>query len=822
MNNSLALPFKKFLTHHQTEYLVVDQDLIVVDLSPQAAQLADQPALVQPGQDIRLGFPELIGSESCLQAVLSDRQAFFELKGVGRSQRPLPALNGTVAEHASSAEIYLNLYITKSENDPLSVPRLFIFVEDATERTNLDQSLLQAANETSLLLHQLTASKNYIDCIIDSIADALLVTTKAGIIKTLNPAAKALLGYSDQELIGASISKILTFEPARSTVQSSMTQHPIHSMETVCVTQQGVAIPVELSYAAVQAELEDGWVYIIRDVSDRKRIEQALMAQNAALEQSKQEADQANQAKSEFLAMMSHEIRTPMNAVIGMTQLMLDLELDPQQRDYAEMIQTGSDMLLSIIDDILDFSKIESGKLELEYTPFSLRNCVQDALNLLSTKAAEKELELAFLDKPTLPRVILGDATRLRQILVNLLSNAIKFTEAGEVIVSLQARSINSQAPVYEFQFSVRDTGMGIPADRLDRLFQKFSQVDSSITRQYGGTGLGLAISKKLCELMGGSIWVESQPGQGSTFYFTIAAEALPEDALTHPSIRPGALSQRPLRILVAEDQIMNQKVAVLMLKKLGYEAEVVKNGLEVLAALQQANQVRRYDVILMDLQMPEMDGITTTELIMQDWEPALRPRIIAMTANVIERDRQLFLRAGIESYITKPVRLEELAAALNRHGSGRTGQQETPEGFSPPASGASELSVDLGILRAIQTLALPSDPGFVAETIALYLETSEELLVAMQIALRQTDVRTLKRLSHTLCSGSATIGAMHLAKLCTNLETVVSQCLVEDLVEALSEDYWMTVNECASRIRLEYSQVREILRTEYQRLCAS
>jgi PAS domain S-box-containing protein len=542
-----------------------------------------------------------------------------------------------------------------------------------------------------------------------------------------------------------------------------------------------------------------GLVGISRDITIRKKVEEELWKTHEDLEQTNIELKRANQVKSQFLANMSHEIRTPLNAIIGMTGLLLGTELTNEQRDMTETIRTSGEVLLSLINDILDFSKIEAQKMDLESQPFDLRRCVEEALDLVTPRAHEKNVELTYSMDEGLPTIVVGDLTRVRQILVNLLSNAVKFTEKGDVNVSVTGQLRDH----YKFllHFAVKDSGIGIPVDRQSRLFQMFTQVDSSTTRKYGGTGLGLAISKRLSELMGGTMWVESSgiPGEGSTFHFTIIVGITAEDIttndvtsllgkkilivddnktnreiLTHVtaswSMKPTAVAsghealalfdkgeefdlavldmqmpemdglmladeikkrpqgkpiplvllsslgyreaeaekprfaasltkpvkpsnlfdalntvlnrqapvrkrtaessmnftpeigeRHPLRILLAEDNVVNQKVALRFLEKIGYRADVAANGLEVIDALKR----QTYDVVLMDVQMPEMDGEQATIEIRKQFSPEKQPRIIAMTANAIVGDREHYLSIGMDDYITKPVRLEDLVRAL-------------------------------------------------------------------------------------------------------------------------------------------------------------
>jgi len=409
----------------------------------------------------------------------------------------------------------------------------------------------------------------------------------------------------------------------------------------------------------------------ITDITERKQIEQEVRL-------AKETAEAATRAKSAFLANMSHEIRTPMNGVIGMADLLRTTPLSPEQQDYVETIRTSGEALLTVINDILDFSKIEAGRIELDKHPFALLDCLKNTLDLLSIRAAEKGLVLAYRVDDDVPLILFGDGTRLRQILVNLLSNAVKFTEHGEVVMTVDLRA--HEGPTYTLQFAVHDTGIGLNENQREGLFQAFTQADASTTRKYGGTGLGLSISKRLTELMGGQIWVTSSKEAGTTFFFTVqmeaadAAEALlwgtkervratgrpnpPPDRTPHPDRPPRPPAS--LRILLAEDNLINQKVALRSLERLGHQADLAVNGREVLEALARTS----YDIILMDVQMPEMDGLEATRQVRERF--AHRPiHIIAMTANAMQGDREVCLASGMDDYISKPIKLNDLDLAL-------------------------------------------------------------------------------------------------------------------------------------------------------------
>src|SRR5512132_1578554 len=647
-------------------------------------------------------------------------------------------------------------------------------------------------------ISELQRQKQYYQSLLDVSPTAIVTIDPDHKVTSWNPAAEKLFGHRREEAIGQDIDSLVANSEAvhREAVQLNRQTREAGQVRLTTRRTRKDGSLVDVDVRAVPIRVGDemvGLYAIYHDISE--------------LQRAREQAETATQAKSAFLATMSHEIRTPMNAVIGMTGLLVDTELTPEQRSYADVIRSSGEALMAIIDAILDFSKIEAGRLELARRPFDLRGCVESALELVAASASGKGLNLAYLFDQGLPSAIVGDATRLRQSLIKLLNDAIKLTDAGEVVLSVDGKALESGEEEvrreYKLHFVVRDSGIGIPQDRLSRLFESFSQVDASTTRRYGGTGLGLAISKRLSELMGGTIWVESQVGKGSTFHFTIQTEqaprlaradqqgpppqlhgqrvlivddnatnrrflvrqaeswgmlardtaspaqalewirrgdpfdlaildmempemdgvtlaeeigryrdarALPLLLLTSLGSREGVwgrvefaasltkpikpsqlydtlmnvlgatpagvqaaasreepverLAERvPLRILVAEDNVVNQQLALLVLQKLGYQAEVTANGLEALQALER----EPYDVVLMDVQMPTMDGLEATRLIHQRWPEGRRPHIIAATASAMPEEREACLAAGMDDYLSKPIRVEELAAALRR-----------------------------------------------------------------------------------------------------------------------------------------------------------
>jgi len=697
-----------------------------------------------------------------------------------------------------------------------------------------------------------------------------------------------------------------------------------------------------------------GLLGIGRDITERKRAEEELRT-------AKETAESANRAKSAFLSTITHELRTPMNGVLGLSGLLLETELNAQQLDLVNTIRESGNTLLTLINDILDFSKVEANKLELEIGSFDLRQCIECALDMVAAQATTKNLTLAYLLDAALPACIEQDETRLRQILANLLSNAVKFSHRGEIVITVTGQAGEDGA--WELQFSVHDHGMGIPADRLDRLFRPFSQVEVSTAREYGGSGLGLAISKRLAGLMGGTMWVESEVGKGSCFHFTVQASQSKEectswvidraalkgrhillieksaairrllvqqlaaweikvttfahldeqklaaqssvcDALIvdmnalvgasrvhkgqwgrihhqltrlyqqYPQLpivlltqlgerimktekeskydsevvtvakpihasqlhdalvtvlsgRPTTarrssrayvadtqLAQRhPLRILLAEDNIINQKVVVGVLANHGYRIDVVANGIEVLDALNR----QPYELILMDINMPDMNGFATTELIRSSWAPAMQPHIIALTANAMQGDSQRCLDAGMNDYLRKPLDVAELIAALQR--TPARNQQPLIQSLSqegavaqspamPMAEDDDNLAVDNSALRDIVELLGADGNVTVCELIDLFLATTPSLLQQLSEAIKQYEIDTVCQIAHTLRSPTGQLGAHQLANLCEELETI---CLAGTLVGG---------EQIFRQIVAEYEQVRRSLHQTAEKFC--
>jgi PAS domain S-box-containing protein len=651
--------------------------------------------------------------------------------------------------------------------------------------------------EQALLLSQATARK--LSLVASRTDNLVLIARPDGAIEWVNESFERVMEYSIREVVGRNPTTFMigpeTNPRTVRRIKASMAQGEGISTDIVNYSKSGRKYHLHLEIQPVRNEhgVLENFIAVEADITARVETENALR-------RAKSEADTASRAKSEFLASMSHEIRTPMNGVIGMTSLLLETPLNHEQRDSVNTIRTSGEALLTIINDLLDFSKIESGKLELEHQPFELASCIEETLDLFSGQAAARRIEIDYHIEPDVPVVVLGDINRLRQILSNLVNNAIKFTPKGTVTLTVTLPKTPAPQPVRPnhtlIAFAVRDSGIGIPHERLNRLFKPFSQVDSSTTRKYGGTGLGLVICQRLCALMGGGIHVTSHINQGSTFEFTIQVEPTTEVALpsrlpaplkaapvlciddnpvslrrlgtffktsgvpvltaanpaaarqllaTHSPaaiiadlgmeespdthalyetlvnagipivgqlfpgdeppvwtsrtsfaavprpLRASALvraletlfpsdepvvkttpvreqlalgSEIPLNVLLVEDNPVNQKVALRFLDRLGYRADAAANGIEAVTALGS----RDYQLVFMDLQMPEMDGFEATRQIRRNLPPGRQPCIIALTANALASDRELCLAAGMNDFITKPIKLADITATIRRH----------------------------------------------------------------------------------------------------------------------------------------------------------
>lgn len=767
----------------------------------------------------------------------------------------------------------------------------------------------------------------------------------------VNEAFLQTFEFERHEVVGYALEDVavcpLSVLPDVSTLPASQAMCFVDRKEIQCQTRSGKSLDMMLSLNSIQQGKSIYLLVTFLDLTEHKQAEVALRL-------AKETAEAAAQAKSDFMANMSHELRTPLNAVINMTNLLLESSLTAQQYEFASIVSVSGKSLLSVVNDVLDFSKMEAGKLTLDYAPFHLRSCIEQAVDIVATKVDEKRIGFAYTLQQGAPEFLVGDAQRIQQILINLLSNGIKFTDYGEVVLTVECEESFLRGAFFQMlHVSVQDTGVGIPPDRMNRLFHSFSQADTSMTRKYGGTGLGLAISKRLTELMGGTIWAESEEGKGSTFRFAIRIDSydgeiscsqadlskpfailqdtqilstlqgkrilvvseestcytilrdqltcwgLEVDAIVsetqihddlqnfqnstfdvilidvmnfdldgvtiipllqhYPSLRdvpivlytfPSqygeiassmpqgffALLLRPmkpavllhtlasllsenlvteqllsqialqpeplpvhtvlsrdsspfispstLRILIVEDNEINQKVALNLLRKIGYTADVACNGKEALDLFEQAN----YDVVLMDVQMPEMDGIEATIQIRTRLPHHCQPYIIAMTAHALPEDRERCLAAGMNDYLTKPVSLEQLRTTLHQFDNripDHAVSQSTPAHI-PMTSDVLDVApslvpqdsiqyevIDRSVLRNLEeSLGGESVHSLIQELIEIYLTDSPKMIADMYTAMESHDEETCIRLAHTLKSSSAQMGAKKLHTLCKELES--------------------------------------------------
>ncbi len=591
---------------------------------------------------------------------------------------------------------------------------------DATERPVEILGTIRDITETRQAEAALRDQKELLQSIYEGVEEAIFVVDvdEAGRFRFagLNPAHERLSGLKSIEVEGKTPEELSPLLPSSVTAsirknyeRCLQSQRAIEYEETLQIRGREICSLTRLAPVRNQEGKIHRIIGTAIDITARKRAEDALKKARAAaeaanadlaetnrqMEESIQRANRmalaaeaASRAKSDFLATMSHEIRTPMNGVIGFTGLLADTALSPEQREQVEIIRTSGETLLSLINDILDFSKIEAGRMELEEISFDIRASIQQTLAVLRARAAAKGLEIKTIIHESVPTTAIGDVTRIRQVLLNLVGNAIKFTEQGTVTVELRRcelpvtrgtrRTIKPSETagpdIMDLHFTVRDTGIGIPPERLNRLFKAFSQIDSSTTRRYGGTGLGLVISKKLCELMGGGVHVESTPGFGSAFHFTVqvvesagsnAGGGAERATAGTATMQSPVMPPRELRVLLTEDNRVNQALATALLKKAGCKVTLAVDGARCLEALKRET----FDVVFMDVCMPELDGFEATRRIRRGdcGENARHVFIAAMTANAMEGDRESCLKSGMDDYLTKPLNKQELLALLQR-----------------------------------------------------------------------------------------------------------------------------------------------------------
>lgn len=769
------------------------------------------------------------------------------------------------------------------------------------------------------LLGELRLQTERVHSLITSIEDPLLTVDLEGRITYLNAAVTRLTGFDPQEIMGTDGAKlVLEPDPQTASIRRAMAAaEAVSSAEEKLRLRDGGEVTVSSTSSPLLGE--DGSVVgelkIMRDLTEIKRAQEEQ-------HKAREAAEDADRAKSEFLANMSHEIRTPMNGVIGMNEILLGTDLSAEQREYAETARSSGEALLTIINDILDFSKIEAGKLEVETIDFGLANAVEESVRALAGRAEEKGLELATRIEPDVPTALRGDPGRIRQVLTNLVGNAVKFTDSGEVVVRVSL--VEDEQDNVRLSFSVTDTGIGMTEEQRSRLFTAFSQADASTTRRFGGTGLGLAISKQLVGLMGGELWVQSVPGEGSTFSFELPLGKQPEGArpalhshaelaglralvvddnatnrrilaqqlsswgMHHEEAADGPLALEELRaasergrpyglalldmqmpgmdgvelarrikadpavssthlalltsmgrlgdaeearqagveayltkpvrqselydvlatlmgvpetvlagqsqlvtrhtiaerrseqettLLLAEDNAINQKVAVKALEKLGYGVEVAANGREALEALDRD----RHAAVLMDVQMPEMDGYEATAGIRrQEGGGARRTPIIAMTANAMAGDREKALAAGMDDYITKPFRAEELETTLHRwlpqgreesHEPATATAEESP--VVPAIPEAAEAPLDPEVLASLRQLQQDTGEDILSELIGMFLEDAPSQIEEIRQALREADPQSLEHTAHALKGTSGTMGAIRMSAISSELQDV-------------------------------------------------
>jgi len=646
------------------------------------------------------------------------------------------------------------LYLSVGEITTGDSPRFTGILHDISERKRAEQALVE--------------SEQRYRSVVNNVKEVIFQTDSEGRWTFLNPAWTEITGFGVEESLGQPFLDYVHPDDRQRNLE--LFQPLIEREKEYCrhevryLTQAGGFRWIEV-FARLTLD-QDGRILgtsgTLNDITERR--ETAL-----ALQRAKEDAEAANRAKSAFLANMSHEIRTPMYGVLGMLDLLAEAPLETEHREYLHTAQRSARVLLSLINDILDFSRIEAGELRLESINFSVARTVDDVVALLAGQARRKGVALSGFTADGVPRTVQGDPNRLSQVLMNLVGNAVKFTEQGEIEVRAE---VAEAAPDWvRLRFTVRDTGIGIPPETRARLFRPFSQADGSTSRRYGGSGLGLVISRQLVEMMGGDIQFVSTPGQGSTFWFTARFTRTRRD-IRAPTEQPARRTMAPLRgrILLVEDNEVNQIVGLKMLERLGLRAELAATGREAVAAAARGG----YDLVLMDCQMPELDGLEATRLIRrQERAQRLTPVIIiALTASATENDRQACFAAGMDDYLVKPITAETLAAVLTRWLSPAAANGVPDRAPAPDDSG--EL-IDQDRFAEIRDLL---GPGLTA-LVDAFDELGRTVVEDMGEALKQGDRAALARAAHRLKGSAANLGAARLAGLCAELENAVQATTV-------------------------------------------
>ena len=640
--------------------------------------------------------------------------------------------------------------------------------------------------------------------IIEAAKDAFVSVDIADRIVDFNHAAELTFGWSRDEAMGKTVAELIIPMERRDSYRRGFEKYLKQGSEPASVVMEltaahrdGHRFPIECAVWPVR--VGDTWEFnaFARDISDRKRAERELAdARDASLE--------ASRLKSAFLATMSHEIRTPMNGILGMTRLLLDTDLDADQRECAEGVERSAQALLTIINDILDISKIEAGRLELERTEFALGPLVADVADLLGRQAREKGLRLTTSVGSGVPRYVRSDPGRLRQILMNLVGNAVKFTDDGAVAV--RARVVAQSEHTATVRFEVADTGIGILKATQEHIFEAFRQADASTTRRFGGTGLGLAITRQLVGLMGGEIVVESTPGAGSTFSFTIPFEraaGVPEPA--PPAAAGTPTVPRGARVLVAEDNPVNKQILVKALERAGYIVDVRSTGLEAVQAVTEGP----FHAVLMDCQMPEMDGYEATRLVRLLEGSGRHTPIIAITASAMSSDRDQCLAAGMDDFVSKPVRPEDLLATLARWVRAEPGD-EVPASRASAADAATPVpataAVDAHVIQDLRQSLGPRGDAIFRELVDVFLDDAPLSLQGIRAAASAGDAELFGRAAHRLKGSAASFGADRLTELCATAEALGAARDLDrakELVGLISEEY----RSVEQALRLELAQ---------------